>query len=150
MSTRISKAYDSGHLFHLFQDIGDEDDEATMYLKIRHCDSCGNEQTLAIPAAVWEAIRQVPSSKFEYAHLSDQEILDLAVAEVSERLQKIEAAGDDEKLRALNRLFASAVYGDDERPPGEQVADGIQWMTERRAIQQAVLSKAASYHIVGR
>ena len=97
MGTRKTLSYDpEGRSFHLYQDYADGPQEHDqVYLRIKCCEACGHEQTITIPAEVWECIRQVPSNDFAMVDLTDEEIQAKVEAEVNERIKNFEEAKTD-------------------------------------------------------
>ena len=144
MSTRATIAHGPG--FHLYHDLADELAEPVVYLRLDGADFEASRDgvTVAVPVAVWEAIRTHAGADFALADLTDGELHDRAARAVAERV-----AGYDAAVAAGSRNLAFLgwvgweLYGEPTDPPADQTARGVAWLARERDRQRGLRARVA-------
>lgn len=124
MSTKSTIAH--GHQFHLYSETFDDDN---VYLEV-------NDETVTIPIAAWEVIRQYGAFHPRYRDMSDAEIAASVEREVDQRIAEYQAA--PENKRKLLRMLGGAWYGGADTPRQEQILRGIASSTRQREHEQRI------------
>ena len=144
MSTKATIAH--GPTFHLYHEMGDD---RYVYFEVESVpfEASYDRVMVPIPIHVWEHARQFSGVDLSLADATDAELRADVEAYVDERIARYEAAQDDRE-RAFANVVGSLGYGPADAPREEQVAQGMQERTRRRAYQREV--RAAIERLSGR
>jgi hypothetical protein len=133
MSTKSSLAY--GPYFHLYSEMGDEEN---IYLELEgvEFEVSDRRMVVAIPAAVWEVIRQHTAVDLSFADKSDDDIQQLVESAVHERTMLYAQASEPEKKYL--KLSGVIIYGAADSSQGAQIARGWEYYTRLRRRQTKI------------
>ncbi|MDR3483171.1 MAG: hypothetical protein P4L91_20940 [Burkholderiaceae bacterium] len=128
MSTKSSLAH--GPHFHLYSETFDD---AHVYLALEGVQFKASERDVevAIPLAIWEAIRRHTPVDLSFVDKTDEDIRRLVESETEERT-RVFAEAEEDKRKVL-RLFGASIYGQPDEPREIQFANGLAYYTRLRA-----------------
>jgi len=142
MSTKSTLAYGEG--FHFYQELLDNSFDVHLELTNNPEYSASNGNvSITIPADIWEAIRHISLCKFEYADLSDDQLLALAEKEVDKRIDEYNKANDN--LKEWISLSGSLIFGRANSSREDQIHFALKHYKDKRQEELYIRNKANSY-----
>ena len=141
MSTKSTIKY--GDDFHFYNECFEDD---KVYLELDKAswdaDSTGRI-TVGIPIAIWEFIKDTPSTEFKYAHMSDSDLEKDVTNYVDERIAKYNS--EEDTAKAWTNFIGCIPYGLASDPRDEQISRGIDYYTCIREKELKTVNKIKSY-----
>jgi hypothetical protein len=141
MSTKATLSH--GDHFHFYLEVFDD---ANVYLELEHAEFEVNQRSvmIRIPMDVWVSMHGVGVPKFDLATKTDQELLEMVTAEVTQRRARYRNA-KDKRARALENLFGCLTYGLASDSKAKQIETGLGFYRAKREQQQGIIERAAQH-----
>lgn len=143
MSTKSTICH--GDDFHFYSEVGDD---YNVYLQLdkvalEECSLDGNRLRVCIPAAIWKKISQYSDIDLSFAVKTDDDITNMVVQKVDERISDMKESNEEEKLmRSLSGLL---IYGDVDDNRDIQIASGIKYFLNKRNKELAIIKRYNKY-----
>lgn len=151
MSTKSSLAYSDP--VHLYQECFDQNH---VYLELEgtelEYEVSRDRVMVRIPVGIWEAIRQVSTTRFELAPLTDAELETMVRAEVQERVDTLAKWKQQhpDKEPGIVDFAGCLVYGRASEPFEQQVENALSYYRQRQEHERTQLRLKESVKIVQR
>lgn len=152
MSTKASIVYsDEVHLYHDMEEEGDD-----VFLEL-HGDRTEynvgrNSVIVRIPADIWEVIRHHGAVRFDMADKTDDDLMQLVLKEVDERIEKYNGVDksnpDYASKQAWIAFIGSGTFGGADEPREKQIGLGMEHYKEMRAYQQEVRKRMSKLEVM--
>jgi hypothetical protein len=130
MSTKSTLRY--GPTFHLYEEAFDSDN-VYLSIKTKEFELSNGAVTVAIPAAIWEVIRQARFAETDMANMTLKELHAYVEQEVDLRIDNFQKAPASKKL--IHSLAGSMCYGGPDTPRADQIARGLDYHQSLRKQQ---------------
>jgi hypothetical protein len=148
MSTKASLAH--GEHFHFYEECFDD---KNVYLELENTEfevtqsqrrdskDLNGRVMVRIPLEIWITLQQVKPPHMDLAGKTDRELLELVQTDVDQRIGRYKAATTD-RLRNLESVFGSLVYGQADKARSVQIRPGLAHVTRQRNQQREILERS--------